>query len=121
MPDRIKEITYKSKTIIVIDLSHGEPDVVISVIPVAIELISKKPPKSCLVLTDVSGATYNKQVADAIKDFVKKNTPFIKASAVVGADGVRQVLLQTVIFLTRRELKSCNSREEALDWLVSRP
>ena len=119
MPDRIKEITYKSKTIIVIDLSHAEPDVVTSIIPEAITFISKKPPKSCLVLTDVSGATYNKPVAEAIKDFVKKNTPFIKASAVVGAEGVRQVLLQTVIFLPRRELKSCNSRAEALDWLVS--
>jgi hypothetical protein len=118
MTERLKEVIYKNKVIITINLSRATPEEVFTIIHEAIALISKRPPKSCLVLTDVSEATYNKQVADAIKDFVQKNTPFIKASAVVGADGVRHVLLQTVIFLSRRELKSCNNREEALNWLV---
>jgi hypothetical protein len=37
----------------------------------------------------------------------------------VGADGVRLILLQTVSLLTRREIKTCKTRQEALDWLVS--
>jgi hypothetical protein len=71
------------------------------------------------VLTDVTGATYDKEVAAAIKDFATKNSPYVKASAVVGADGVRQILLQTVILITRREMKTFSSREQAKDWLAS--
>jgi len=73
------------------------------------------------VMTDVTGATYNQEVANAIKSFVQDNTPHIKASAVVGADGVRLVLLNTVIFLTRRELKTFKTRQEAQEWLASVP
>ena len=41
----------------------------------------------------------------------------MKASAVIGADGVSQILLSTVIFLTRREIKQFNAIQEAKDWL----
>ncbi len=72
-----------------------------------------------MVLTDVTEAHYDKEVADAMKEFVKNNTPYVKASAVVGADGVRLILLQTVIFLSRREIKAFPDRNSAMDWLTS--
>jgi hypothetical protein len=50
---------------------------------------------------------------------VSHNTPYIKASAVVGANGIRLVLLQTAIFLTRREIKAFPTRQKAMDWLAS--
>lgn len=117
--ERIKSITHNGKTVIIVDLSKAQPSETILVIPEAIKLIATSKPKSALVLTDVGDANYNREVAEAIKDFVSQNTPYVKASAVVGADGVRLVLLQTVIFLSRRELKSFDTREKALDWLVS--
>lgn len=65
------------------------------------EIIGKHGPKSALVLSDVTAAEYNKKVAEMIKQFVSVNAPFIRASAVIGADGVRQVLLSSVTFISR--------------------
>jgi hypothetical protein len=70
-------------------------------------------------LTDITGAVYNEDVAAAIKDFSDKNTPRVRGSAVVGAAGVQLILLQTVIMLTRHEIKTFSKRPEALVWLAS--
>jgi hypothetical protein len=114
---RFGTLSHKGKQIILVDLSNSAPEETLRVLPIAKVAISRLPPKSALVLTDVTGATYNKDVASAIKDFSDKNTPYVKASVVVGADGIRLVLLQTVSMLTRREIKTCKTRQEAMDWL----
>jgi hypothetical protein len=112
-------IQHNGKNVIVIDLSNSKPVDTLKILPDASKKISACPQNSALVLTDVNNATYNQEVANAIKAFVKGNTPFIKASAIIGADGVRMVLLNTVSFLSRREIKSFSDKTEALDWLVT--
>ena len=116
--NRVEIKNYKGNNIILIDLSSSSPEDTLIALPLAQKLIHKSPSKSALVLTDVTGATYNKEVAQAIKDFTSTNTPYIKASAVVGADGVRSILLQTVIMITRRELKQFKDRPAAMEWLA---
>jgi hypothetical protein len=117
--ERVKQISFKGKNIIVVDISNCLPEESVAALPSAEALIAKQPSKSALVMTDVKGAKYNKDVAEAIKSFVSHNTPYVKASAVVGAEGAANILLQTLIFITRRELKAVATREEALDWLVT--
>lgn len=117
--DRVQLLFHNSKQIVLLDLSHCQPTESIAVIEQAKKVIARLPPKSGLVLTDVTEAVYTKDVANAIKDFVSHNTPYIKVSAVVGADGIRLVLLQSVIFITRREIKTFGARQKAMDWLAS--
>ncbi|MCJ7531335.1 MAG: hypothetical protein MUO64_09940 [Anaerolineales bacterium] len=116
--DRVQFLSHNDKQIVLLDLSHCQTIERIPLIEQAKIVIAGLPPKSSLVLTDVTEGVYTKDVDNAIKDFVSHNTPYIKASAVVGADGIRLVLLQTVIFLTRREIKTCKTRHEAMDWLA---
>ncbi len=117
--DRVQLLSHKGKSVLLLDLNNALPEDTLAAIPKAKALIAKFPPKTGLVITSVKGAKYNKEVAEAIKSFVSHNTPYVKGSAVVGADGAANVLLQTVIFLTRRELKSFPTREEALVWITS--
>lgn len=117
--ERVSTIIYKGKSIILVDLSSLPPEETLKVLPQAKAVIAKCPPKSALILTDVTNAVYNKEVASAIKEFSTHNTPYVKHSAVVGASGLSQVLLQTVIFLTRRELKAFSTRDQAKAWLVA--
>ena len=116
--DRVQVINHNGQEVVLVDISQCSYEELITILPEAAGIITKSPPKSRLVLTDVTEANYNKDIAEAIKDFVKNNTPYIKASAVVGADGVRLILLQTVIFLSRREIKAFPDRNSALDWLT---
>ena len=118
--DRLQTLTHKGKTIILVDLSKASPPEVLAALPPAQRLIAAQPPKSALILTDATDAVYNKQVSDAMRAFSSANTPYVRASAVVGATGARSILLQTVALVTGREIKTCSTRAEALDWLASR-
>jgi len=117
--ERVQTLKHNGKDVILVDLSHCKPEESVGVIKTGMEVIGKAQPKSARVLTDVTESVYDKNVASAIKDFVKHNTPFVKCSAVVGATGIREVLLNTVIFITRREIKTFRDRQSAMDWVAS--
>ena len=112
-------VTHNKVEIIILDLTGGQPDEILQALRDAHHHISTLPPKSALVLSQVKDTAYNSILSNIVKDFTASNTPYIKASAVVGADGLRKVLLQTVISLTKREIKTFPTQEEALDWLAS--
>jgi hypothetical protein len=117
--ERVKLLSHRGKNILLLDLSNCSPEETLAAIPAAKAMISKFPAKSGLVMTDVKGAKYTKDVAEAIKNFTSHNTPYVKASAVVGAEGAAAILLKTVIFISRRELKDFGTRDEAMTWLAT--
>jgi hypothetical protein len=119
MKKTCETVSYKGKTVVIVDLAGAIPDEVLVILAEAQKKIATMQPKSVLILTDASEAVYNSTSSKAMKEFSAKNTPYVKASAVVGADGLRGVLLRAVAALTRREIKSCKDRTEAMDWLVS--
>lgn len=102
-----------------IDLSFCQPEEMLGVLPAAKQVIAKMPAKSALLLTDVKGAKCDKSLVEAFKEFTAHNTPYVKASAVVGAEGAALIVLQTLIFVSRRELKTFATRDEALEWLTA--
>ena len=113
-------VTHKGKNIVVVDLSNTKPSENIELLSEIQPKIAAFPSKSVLALTDVTDAIFDSESSQALKDFASKNTPYMKASAVVGADGLRAVLLSTVRLFTKREIKAFSTREGAMDWLVNR-
>lgn len=109
---------HSGKDIIHINLADCPTNEVPATLKYAHTVIKQYPTKSALVYTDVTNAAYTKDIASAMKDFTRDNTPYIKASAVKGADGIRLVLLQTVALMTRREMKTFDDEKMAKDWLV---
>lgn len=103
-----------------LDLSQTRPEEAMRVIESAQPIVAATPPKSVLFLTDVRGAVYNRESSTAIKAFAARNTPHIRASAVVGSDGLRAVVLYTIRLLTGRDIRSFETPEQALAWLVTR-
>ena len=118
--DRVQTLIHQGKGIILVDLSRCSPAQVMEVLPVAQALIAAQPARSARVLTDATDATHTRDVSEAMRAFSAANTPYVKASAVVGATGGRAILLQSVALFTRREIKPFETRAEALDWLASR-
>jgi 2-polyprenyl-6-methoxyphenol hydroxylase-like FAD-dependent oxidoreductase len=111
-------IIHKGKTIVMVDVAGATSEETIQTMQDAQKKITAQPPKSVLLLTDVTDVAYNRDNADALKAYASHITPYVKASAIVGADGVRSVILQVVATLTGRDIKAFKDREEALDWLV---
>ena len=82
--------------------------------------ISIMPPKSALILTDETNGEVTKEVVAAIMEFAKNNTPYVKASAVVGAEKLKAIMLTNVATMVGRDIKSFETRTRSLwIWLVS--
>jgi hypothetical protein len=80
--------------------------------------IAGQPAKSVLSVFDATGAVYNLEVVNVLKDFAKHNEPFMKASTVVGVEGLLNLALTAVSRFTGRTFKTFKDRQSAMDWLV---
>lgn len=118
MAERAYVLPYRGVAIVIIDLSHTSPSNAMPIMTAAGELIATFPPKSVRAFTDVTGAVYSKESYNALKEFTVNNTPYILASAVVGADGLRAAALRAVALLTGRNIRHFARRVDALDWLA---
>lgn len=114
---RVDVVEYGGKEIIKADLSSAGVNEAVSVMRSASEVIKTKPRKSVLFLADVSDVSYSRETVSGIKDFSISNNPYIKATAVVGIDGVKQAILSTLRFISLHEIKTFDTENEAKDWL----
>ncbi len=113
-------IEHKGKRIVFIDFSNATAGQVDEAIAQARPIIAGEAPRSVLCLVETHGTKFTLDIGQAVKRFTAHNNPFVKMTAVVGVDGVQQVLVNSVIVFTRRRnLVVKKSREEALDFLVS--
>ena len=112
-------VMHHNTQILLADFSHTKPKEQLLAFPEVQEQISAMPAKSVLLLTDVTNAVYNSASSRAIKEWSSKNTPFIKASAVVGASGFLATVLAGIRLFTGRDIRSFDTRNEAMDWLIT--
>ena len=112
-------INHKGKNIVLVNLAKCSPQSTFTILDEAAAVIAKQPQKSALIMTDSTDATYNMEVSNAMKAFSSKNTPYVKGSAVIGADNVRKILVTAIRVATKRDIRTFDSREQAMDWLVS--
>ena len=112
-------ITHKGRKILHIDLSYSEFDEILEAIGQAAGLIRTEPAGSVLGLVDVSKSIFNKDVAQALKDFAAENEPFIKFSIAVGIDGIKAVIFNAIMVSTRRKnIITMDDVEKAKDFLA---
>jgi len=118
--DRVRWIEKEGIRILLEDFSHLEPNEhFLDQLAVAKNIIHSQKENSVLALFDATGSRFNNEVLDEMKSFVNSNTPYIKAAAVVGIQGLLKIALQAITRFSGRSFKVCSSREEALDWLVT--
>ncbi len=80
--------------------------------------IRKHPPRSLLVITDITNTGYDTEVAAMFKSYASHNTPYVKASAVVGSSGLQRIILRAIITLTGRDFFLAATLDEAKQWLA---
>lgn len=116
---RVSFVEHRGKRIFVMDFSHLRPgDEFLASIAEAKAWFKSQPAKSALSVFDATGAVYNLEVIGVLKDFTKHNEPFIKASSVVGIEGLLNIGLTAVAKFSGRTFKTFKDRPSAMDWLV---
>ena len=81
-------------------------------------IIFAQAPKSVLLLTDVTATHYSQQAFDYMKQFSVDVTPYVKASAMLGIDGVKRIVYRFMIKLSGRNIRLFDSVGAAKDWLA---
>lgn len=101
-----------------IDFRRCSPDELMRRIDVAATIIRAQPERTVLTLTLVHGVSYDKETTSVMKEYVRRNRPFVLAGAVVGLDYLRQIVMP-LNRLTGRNLRAFDDEEAAMRWLVS--
>jgi hypothetical protein len=113
-------IVYKNKKILFVKIAGHTVDEIKEIIEYTKPVMAKEPPKSILCLTDVTNVKSSPEITQMLKDYTKHNEPYIKVTALIGVEGLKQVIFNGVLLFTgRKNLVLKNSKEEALDWLVN--
>jgi hypothetical protein len=119
MHDRIRFITHRGKQILCVDFSNCSADEVEEIARAAPDYITVKPLGSVLVLTDFSGAAFDRDALRAMKEAAVFDKPFVKKSALIGTEDLPVSFYDELRTFSRRELLIFKTREEALAWLAA--
>ncbi|MBN2414677.1 hypothetical protein JXO52_02495 [bacterium] len=118
--ERITFITRNGKRILLEDFTWLKPGgEFYQTLAAAKRMIHAEPEQSVLALFDATGATFDQEVVNAVKDFTISNKPYVKAAAVVGITGLLKIALLAVKTFSGRDFRTFDTREEALEWLVA--
>ncbi|MBK8807879.1 MAG: hypothetical protein IPO21_15030 [Bacteroidales bacterium] len=118
---KTQTIYHQGLKIFQLDLSNLKtPEEIGVVLKESKSFIQTQPKASVFSLVNVNGMHFNNKVKEMLIDVVKSNKPYVKASAVVGVNGLLQVMFNGFLTLTGREVKTFSTVDEAKNWLYSK-
>jgi len=119
MEDRIRCVEHQGKQILLVDLSHCTPAEVAKIALVVPSYVTSEPRGSVLLLADFTGAEFDRIAIERMKESTVFDRPHLKRSAWVGIDKLPKVFYEHIKNFSQRDLPAFETREEAMDWLVS--
>ena len=118
--DRLRFITYQGQEILYADFSNFSMDEMRVLIRESILLVRSQPSKSLLMLTNVENMAFNPASAADMRAFAEGNAPFICAAAVIGLDGLKKVVYETIRKASGQDMMAFPDATTAKDWLVEK-
>ena len=118
MHDRIRFINHQGKQILFVDFSNCPASEVEKIARATPDYIIVHPRGSVLVLSDFTGAAFDRDALRTIKESAVFDKPFVKKSALMGTENFPREFYEELKSFSRRELRVFKTREEALVWLV---
>ncbi len=116
---RVQMVMHKGKKLIYLDFSGCKSAELGPIIEEAKRVIASQPKESALILSNVTDVELNKDSSAVMKDFTTHNKPYVKASAIVGVDGLKKIIYNAVQAVSGRHISSFDTLDHARDWLVT--
>jgi hypothetical protein len=117
--ERVKFIEHGGKRVLFINYAECDIAMLKAVAEEGHRVIERELPSSVLTLNDVSGTNFDTESVAVLKSMVAANAPFVRRAAVVGITGLQQLIYDAVQRFSHRNIPLFDSREEALNWLIS--
>jgi hypothetical protein len=119
MQERIRFIDHKCKRVLLVDFSNCSANEVEELARAVPDHVTVNPHSSVLVLTDFTGAEFDRDALRAMKETSVFDKPFVKKSALIGTEDLPASFYDELKTFSRRELLIFKTREEALEWLAA--
>ena len=119
MEEAIRFIDHQGKKILLVDFSNCPANEVEEIARAVPTYVTVQPRDSVLVLTDFTGASFDRDALLAMKETAVFDKPFVKKSALIGTEDLPVSFYDELKSYSRRELLTFKTREEALAWLVA--
>lgn len=117
--DRIRFFDHEGKRILLVDFSNCKASEVEEISRKVPDYVTTQPRGSVLILTNFSGASFDKDALRSMKESAVFDKPFVKKSALIGTETFPRQLYEDIKSFSRRELPIFTDRDEALAWLVA--
>jgi hypothetical protein len=118
-PERVTFLQHGGKQVLLIDFSNVSAKDVSKIIADARPIIRQSELHSLLTLSDMTNVPVGDVSVGDLVTFVRDNKPYVKASAITGVSSLAKAILATTCLLTGRQIMSFESRQQALDWLIT--
>lgn len=116
--ERVRFVRHQGKRILLVDMTNCNAEEVTAAIEKVRRVVTAQPRESVLILSDLTGAEFTRDAVTRLKEVAVFDKPFVKKSAMVGAEALPEVFYQALKTFSRRDFPRFKSRKEALDWLV---
>ncbi len=117
--ERVQFLEHLSQRILSVDCRDCGPTELVEIFDQVRETVAGQPPQSVLILTDFTGADFDKAAADQLKIVATYNRGNVKRSAFVGTEDLPDVYYRNLKSFSARDFPVFKTRGEALDWRVS--
>ena len=118
MQDRIRFIHHEGKKTLLVDFSNCPANEVEEIARAVPDYVTVNPHGSVLVLTDFTGAAFDRDAIRAMKETAVFDKPYVKKSALIGTEDLPASFYDELKNFSRRDLLIFKTREEALAWLA---
>ncbi len=119
MEERIRFIDHQGKRVLLVDFSNCSANEVEEIARAVPDYVTVNPRGSVLVLTDFTGAAFDRDALRTMKETAVFDKPFIRKSALLGIEDLPASFYDELKSFSRRELLTFKTREEALAWLTA--
>ena len=119
MEERIRFIDHQGKRVLFVDFSNCTANEVEEIARAVPDDVTVNPRGSVLVLTDFTGAVFDRDAVRAVKETAVFDKPFVKKSALIGTEDLPASFYDELKSYSRRDLLIFKTREEALNWLAA--
>jgi hypothetical protein len=116
--DRVRFVTHQGKQVLLVDYTNCTRQTLLDILKERECIVLAQPKGSALILVDVTGAQFNKDVVEEVKKVAVRERDRVKRTAVVGEETQPKVFRDAVRTFAVREFHPFPTREAALDWLV---
>ena len=120
--ERIEEFAVEGESFVYIDFSGFKSlDDYVELIEAVKPVIAKYPEYSLNTISNIENIRLDTDVKEVFTRYLQHNRPYIKHGILIGLDGIKKTMANTVIRLSgRKNVFFAYTREQAIEWVLKR-